>query len=46
VQRDGVFGEGVIDDNGLEIVNDGRPTHHWTREDQQGESVINLTLAN
>jgi len=36
----------VIDENGLEIGNDGRPTHHRTREDQEGESVIDLTLAN
>jgi len=36
----------VIDENGLEIGNDGRPTHHWTRGDQEGESVIDLTLAN
>jgi hypothetical protein len=36
----------MIDENGLEIGNDGRHTHHWTREDQEGISVINLTLAN
>jgi hypothetical protein len=41
-----LFWEGVIDENGLEIGNDGRPTHHWTREDQEGESVIDLRLAN
>jgi len=35
----------VIDENGLEIGTDGRPTHHWTGEDQEGESVINLMLA-
>jgi hypothetical protein len=46
VQRDAAFWEDVIDENGLEIGNDGRPTHHWTREDQEGESVIDLTLAN
>ena len=46
VQRDAVFWEDVIDENGLEIGNDGRPTDHWTREDQEGESVIDLTLAN
>jgi len=46
VQRDATFWEGVIDDNGLEIGNDGTPTHHWTREDQESESVIELTLAN
>jgi len=36
----------VIDENGLEIANDGSATHHWARADQQGESVIYLTLAN
>jgi len=46
VQKDATFWEGVIDENGLENVNDVRPSRHWTREDQGGESVINLTLAN
>jgi hypothetical protein len=36
----------VIDENRLQIGNDGRPTHHWAQEDQYGESVIDLTLAN
>jgi len=36
----------MIDENGLEIGNDGRPTHDWTREDPKGESGINLTLTN
>jgi len=36
----------VIDKNGLEVGNDGQPTHYWTREDHDGESVIGLTLAN
>jgi hypothetical protein len=35
----------VIDENGLEIGNDGRSTHYWTREDDEGESVIDLTLS-
>jgi hypothetical protein len=46
VQQDAAFWEDVIDGNGLEIGNDRRPTHHWTREDQEGDSVIDLTLAN
>jgi hypothetical protein len=46
VQRNATFWEDVIDENGLEIGNDGRVTHHWTREGHEGESVINLTLAN
>jgi len=40
------FWEGVIDEKRLEVGNDGRPTDHWTRVDQEGESVIDLTLAN
>jgi len=46
VQRDAAFWEDVIDENGLEIGNDGEATHHWTREGHEGESVIDLTLAN
>ena len=45
-QRDAAFWEPVIDENGLEIGNDGRSTHYWAREDHEGESVIDLTLAN
>jgi hypothetical protein len=43
---DAAFWDDVIDKNGLVIGNDGRPTNHWTRGDQEGESVIELTLAN
>ena len=46
MQRDATFWEGVIDENGLEIGNDGRPTHHLTREDPECESVIDLILGN
>ena len=46
MQRDAAFWEDMIDENGLEFGNDGRPTQHWTREDHEGESVIDLTLAN
>jgi len=45
-QRNAAFCECVIDENGLVIGNDGRPTRHWTREDQEGESVTHPTLAN
>jgi len=45
-QRDAAFWEAVIDENGLEIGNDGRSTHYWPREDHEGELVIDLTLAN
>jgi len=27
----------MIDENGQEIGNDGRPTYHWTGEDQEDE---------
>jgi len=40
------FWESVIDQNGLEIGNDGKATLHWTRECHEGEWVIKLTLAN
>jgi len=46
VQQNATFWEDVIDKNGLEIGNDGSPTHQGTREDQEGESVINLILTN
>ena len=46
MQRDAAFWEGVIDKNGLEIGNDGRPTQNSTREDQEDDSVIDVTLAN
>jgi len=46
LQWDATFWEGVIDENRLEIGNNVRPTHHWRREDQEGESVINLMLVN
>jgi len=46
VQQNGKFLENVIDENGLEIGNDGRATHQWTREGHEGESFIDLTLAN
>jgi len=46
VQRDATFWEDVIEGHVLEIGNDGRATHHWTREGHEGVSVIYLTLAN
>lgn len=36
----------MIEEKGLEIGNDGSATHHWARQGQQGESVIDLTPAN
>jgi hypothetical protein len=46
VPRNAAFWEEVIDQNGLEVGNDGQPTHYCTREDHEGKSVIYLTLAN
>lgn len=46
VQGNAAFLEDVIDGNGLEIENDGRATHHWTRDGHEGESVIDLMVAN
>jgi hypothetical protein len=46
VQRDAAFWEDVTDEKGLEIGNDGEAHHHWTREGDEGESVINLPLEN
>jgi len=46
VQRDAALSEDVIDENGLEIGNNGEATRHWTREGHEGESVIDLTAAN
>jgi len=44
-QRNAVLWEHVIDENGLEIGNDSGVTHHWTREGQNGMSVIDLIMA-
>jgi endonuclease/exonuclease/phosphatase family metal-dependent hydrolase len=45
-QRDAVFLEDILDENGLEIGNDDRATHYWKREDLEGKSIIDLTLPN
>jgi len=46
VQRNATFWEDLIDENGLEIGNYGRSTHHGTRGDYEYQSVIDLTLEN
>ena len=46
MQGAAAFWEGVSEEKRLEIGNDGWPTHQWTREAQDGESVIDLMLAN
>jgi hypothetical protein len=43
-RQNAVFWEEVIDENGLEVGNDGQATHYWTRDDHEGKSVIDLTL--
>ena len=45
MQWDVAFSEDMIDENSLEIGNDGEATHHGTRKGHEGESVIDLTLA-
>ena len=45
-RRDATYWEGIIDNHGLVIWNDDRPTQYWTRHDSMGESIIDLTLAN
>jgi len=44
-QRDVTFWENIIDEYGLEIGNDDRPTHHWARNSEETEWTIDLTLA-
>jgi macrodomain Ter protein organizer (MatP/YcbG family) len=44
-QHDATFWEEILDEYGLEIGNDDRPTHHWARNGEEGESTIDLTLA-
>jgi hypothetical protein len=39
------FWEEIIDEYGQEIGNDDRPTHHWARNSEEGQSTIDLTLA-
>jgi hypothetical protein len=43
-QRDAALWEEIIDEYGLEIGNDNRPTHHWARNGEDGELTIDLTL--
>jgi len=38
--------EVLIDENRLEIGNDGRSAHNWTRENHASQFVIDLELAN
>lgn len=44
--RDATYWEGSLDEHGLVIGNDDRPTHYWTRPDSKAQCVIHLTVAN
>jgi len=44
-QCDMTFWEHIIDEYGLAIGNDDRPTHHWARNGKEGKSTIDHTLA-
>jgi hypothetical protein len=44
--RDATYWEEIIDEHGLVIGNDDRPTHYWTRHNSMGESITDLTLGN
>jgi len=44
-QRDATFWVDIIDEFGLDIGNDDQPTLHWMRDGEEGESILNLTLA-
>ena len=46
VQHNAAFWEDVIDEDGLEIGNEGRSPYFWTRDGHEDESVIDLTLGN
>jgi len=45
-QHNAAICEGVIDEYGQKIGTDGRSTPYWTREDDEGELVIDLILMN
>jgi len=46
MQRNTALREEVIKENGLEVGIDGQRTHYRTRVHHEGESIIDLTLAN
>jgi len=45
-RRDAAYWEDIINEHGLVIGNDDQPTYHWTRNESEGESIIDLTLVN
>jgi hypothetical protein len=44
-QQDATVWEQIIDENAREIGNGDRPTHHWARNGEEGESTIDFALA-
>ena len=44
-RRAAYWGE-IIDEHGLVIGNDDRPTHYWMRNECEGASIVDLSLAN
>lgn len=39
------FWEEILDEYGLEIGHDDRPTNHWASNGEEGQSTIDQTLA-
>ena len=44
--REATYWAEIIDEYGLAIGNNDRPTHYWTRNQSEGVSIMDLTLAN
>ena len=44
--RDATYWAQIIGEHRLAFGNENRPSHHWTRHDSMGGSIIDLTLAN
>jgi hypothetical protein len=45
-RKEAAYWEGIIDEHGLVVGDDDRPTHYWTRIENKGVSIIDQTLAN
>jgi hypothetical protein len=44
MQRNTTYREIMIDENGLQVGNDPKCTHYWTRDDHERESVNGLAV--
>ena len=42
-QKDATYWKESIDEYELEIGKDDRPPHHWVRDGNEGESIIDLS---